>query len=128
MPENYMLIEEMKQLKLIDGDSKFDDTINLHTVNGHTPAMQLVSVEDDNTKLLFSADLFPTTTHLSLPYIMGYDLFPLTTLEEKKMFLSKLVDENWLLFFEHDAFTEICRVIQNEKGFAVVNKMELNKV
>ena len=125
MPDNYMLIEEKKQLMLFDGDSKFDETISLHTVNGHTPAMQLVSLQDDNTKLLFTADLFPTTSHISLPYIMGYDLFPLTTLDEKKKFLPKIVDENWLLFFEHDAFSETCRVEKKETGYFAVDKMEL---
>jgi glyoxylase-like metal-dependent hydrolase (beta-lactamase superfamily II) len=121
-PENFNPIKEQGHLKILEGDSKFDDYINLHVVNGHTPGMQLVTVKDDNTTLLFTADLFPTTTHISPPYIMGYDLFPLTTLDEKKKFLPKIVKENWLLFFEHDAFTETCRIQQGEKGFVVTNK------
>jgi glyoxylase-like metal-dependent hydrolase (beta-lactamase superfamily II) len=124
-PENFNPIKEQGHLKLIEGDSKFDDNISLHTVNGHTPAMQVVTVKDDNTTLLFTADLFPTTTHIQPAYIMGYDLFPLTTLDEKKKFLPKIVKENWLLFFEHDAFTETCRVQQNEKRFVVTDKMNL---
>jgi len=125
-PENYVPINEKKQLKFYEGDSKFDDFINLHVVNGHTPAMQLISIKDDKTKLLYTADLFPTTTHIHPAYIMGYDLFPLTTLDEKKKILPKIADENWLLFFEHDAFTETCRVEYTEKGYITVDKMELN--
>ncbi|HEY3250103.1 MAG TPA: MBL fold metallo-hydrolase [Ignavibacteria bacterium] len=125
MPENFMLIQEKKQLNFFNGDSKFDDLINLHVVNGHTYAMQLVTVKDDKTTLLFTADLFPTTSHLPFAYIMGYDLFPLTTLDEKKKFLPKIADENWLLFFEHDAFTETAKVQKNEKGFMLFDKMEL---
>jgi glyoxylase-like metal-dependent hydrolase (beta-lactamase superfamily II) len=121
-PENFNPIKEQGHLKILEGDSKFDDYINLHVVNGHTPGMQLVTVKDDNTTLLFTADLFPTTTHISPPYIMGYDLFPLTTLDEKKKFLPMIVKENWLLFFEHDAFTETCRIQQGEKGFVVTDK------
>lgn len=124
-PDNFNLIKEQGHLKLLDGDTKFDDYINLHTVSGHTPCMQLVTVKDDNATLLYTADLFPTTSHIPPAYIMGYDLFPLTTLDEKKKFLPKIAKENWLLFFEHDAFTETCRVQQNEKGFMVVDKMEL---
>lgn len=124
-PENFVPIDDKKQLKLYDGDFKFDDFIDLHVVNGHTPAMQLVKVKDDDTTLLFTADLFPTTTHISPPYIMGYDLFPLTTLDEKKKFLPKIVKENWLLFFEHDAFTETCRVAKKETGFYAVDKNQL---
>ncbi len=126
-PENYNPIKEQGHLNLFDGDSKFDEHINLHVVNGHTTAMQLVTIKDDNTTMLYTADLFPTTSHIPLAYIMGYDLFPLTTLDEKKKFLPKITSENWLLFFEHDAFTETCRVQQTEKGFAVVDKMELSK-
>jgi glyoxylase-like metal-dependent hydrolase (beta-lactamase superfamily II) len=125
MPENYNLLLEKKQLNFFDGDSKFDDQIGLHIVKGHTPFMQLVTVKDDSTTLLFTADLFPTTTHISLPYIMGYDLFPLTTLDEKKKFLPKIAEDKWILFFEHDAFTETCNVISSDKGYSVIHKMKL---
>jgi glyoxylase-like metal-dependent hydrolase (beta-lactamase superfamily II) len=124
-PENYNPIKETGHLKLYEGDSKFDDYINFHIVSGHTPHMQLVTVKDDNTKLLFTADLFPLATHLSPPYIMGYDLFPLTTLDEKKKYLPMLSKENWILFFEHDPFTETCRVEMTEKGVKAVDKIEL---
>lgn len=127
MPENYDIIKEKNQLNFFDGDSRFDAQIDLHVVKGHTPFMQLVSIKDDNSTLIFTADLFPTTTHLSLPYIMGYDLFPLTTLDEKKKFLPKIAKENWVLFFEHDAFTETCRVGKTDKGFVLSDKLELNK-
>lgn len=126
-PENFNPIKEKGQLKFTEGETQFDDFISFHPVNGHTPAMQLVKVKDDNTTLLYTADLFPTTTHIHYPYIMGYDLFPLTTLDEKKKFVPKIAEENWLLFFEHDAFTETCRIVKTEKGFAVTDKMELKK-
>lgn len=125
LPENYNHIKDLGHLKLIEGNAKFDDFISLHQVNGHTPAMQLVKVNDDKTTLLYTADLFPTTTHIPFPYIMGYDLFPLTTLEEKKTFIPQIADENWILFFEHDAFTETCRVVKTEKGYSVADKLEL---
>jgi glyoxylase-like metal-dependent hydrolase (beta-lactamase superfamily II) len=126
-PENYNLIKELGHLILLDGDTKFDEHIDLHVVNGHTSAMQLVTIKDDDNTLLYTADLFPTTTHIQPVYIMGYDLFPLTTLDEKKKFLPKITSENWLLFFEHDAFTETCNVITTDKGYSVINKMELSK-
>lgn len=125
--ENYDLLMEKKQLKLFDGDTKFDDQISLHVVNGHTPAMQLVTISDGDETVLFTADLLPSTSHVPLPYIMGYDIYPMTTLEEKKKFLPKIVDGNWMLFFEHDAFTETCRVIKTDKGYTVTDKLELSK-
>ncbi len=126
-PENYNPIKEKGHLNLLEGEYKFDDYITFLPVNGHTPAMQVVTVKDDITTLLYTADLFPTTTHLHPAYIMGYDLFPLTTLDEKKKYLPKISKENWMLFFEHDAFTETCRVEKNDKGFIAVEKMELHK-
>ncbi len=127
MPQNYDPIKAKGQLNFFDGDSIFDDHITLLTVNGHTPAMQLVKIKDDNNTLLFTADLFPTISHIPLAYIMGYDLYPLTTLDEKKKFLPQIVKENWLLFFEHDAFTETCNLAANDKGFSVINKMNLSE-
>lgn len=127
MPENYELIKVKGMLKLYEGESKFDDVISFLPVNGHTPMMQLIKLRDDSNTLLFTADLFPMTSHIPLPYIMGYDLFPLTTLDEKKKILPQIVKENWTLFFEHDAFTETCMVEQTEFGFKAIDKMELNK-
>ncbi len=127
IPENYNPIKEAGHLKLYDGDTKFDEFIDLNIVSGHTPHMQLVTIKDNSTTLLYNADLFPTTTHLNLAYIMGYDLFPLTTLDEKKKYLPKIIKEKWLLFFEHDAYTETCRVEMGEKGVVAVDKSELSK-
>jgi glyoxylase-like metal-dependent hydrolase (beta-lactamase superfamily II) len=127
MPVNYDPIKEKGQLNFFDGNSKFDESISLHVVNGHTPAMQLVKVKDDDNTLLFTADLFPTTSHIPLAYIMGYDLYPLTTLDEKKKFLPQIAKENWLLFFEHDAFTETCNVAATENRFSVINQMNLSE-
>jgi len=125
-PENFVPLQEAGVLKLIDGDYVFDDYIQLHVVNGHTPAMQVLTVRDEKRTVLYTADLFPTASHIPLPYIMGYDLFPLTTLEEKKKFLSQIVKENWLLFFEHDAFTETARVALTDRGYQVIEKQELS--
>jgi glyoxylase-like metal-dependent hydrolase (beta-lactamase superfamily II) len=127
MPDNYDMIKAKGNLKLYEGESKFDEVISLLPVSGHTPSMQLVKIKDESTTMLFTADLFPLTSHIPLPYIMGYDLFPLTTLDEKKKFLPQIAKENWLLYFEHDAFTETCRVEETEHGYRVIDKLELNK-
>jgi glyoxylase-like metal-dependent hydrolase (beta-lactamase superfamily II) len=126
-PENFELIQKTKHLNLIEGDYKFDDYIHLYTINGHTPSQQVMTIQDDNTSLMYPADLIPMAAHVQLPYIMGYDLFPLTTLEEKKKYLPKLAEENWLLFFEHDPHTETARVEKTEKGFRAIDVKELSE-
>ncbi|MCX7877220.1 MAG: MBL fold metallo-hydrolase [Ignavibacteria bacterium] len=127
-PENYLPVEKNHQLKKYSGDTEFDEFISFYVLNGHSPGMQIVKISDKENTLLYAADLFPTSSHIPLPYIMAYDLFPLTTLEEKKKFLPKITEENWILFFEHDPFTETCHVIKTDKGFSIVEKSKLEEL
>ncbi len=120
--ENFVPLKEEGVLKLMNENEQLDEEIQFILVNGHTFGQQLVKITDGNTTLLFSCDLFPTTSHIPLPYIMGYDLQPLITLEEKKKILSEAVDKNWFLFFEHDPETVTATVIKTEKGYKVNDK------
>ncbi|MDQ3021546.1 MAG: MBL fold metallo-hydrolase [Bacteroidota bacterium] len=124
-PENYKPLEENKVLNLIDGEYKFDDFIMLLPVDGHTSSMQLVKIADDKDTLLYTADLIPTAGHIPVPYIMGYDLFPLTTLDEKKKYLKEISDNNWTVFFEHDPYNECVRIGLGEKGYFVKVKFDV---
>lgn len=116
-PENYKPLEDRKVLNLIDGEYKFDPSITLLPVNGHTSHMQLIKVSDEKETLLYLADLIPTAGHIPAPYIMGYDLFPLTTLEEKHKYLKEISDNKWTVFFEHDPFNEFGKIEAGEKGY-----------
>ena len=104
-------------------DKFFDTQIELIEVNGHTFGMQLIKIFDTSNTLLFCADLFPTTSHIPIPYVMGYDLQPLVTIEEKKKILSKAVDENWILCFEHDPFHPFARIERSESGYKLKEKL-----
>ena len=103
-------------------DKLFDDEIELIEVNGHTFGMQLIKISDSVNTILFCADLFPFTSHIPLPYVMSYDLQPLVTVEEKKKILTKAVDENWKLCFEHDPFYQFATVEKTETGFRAKEK------
>lgn len=103
-------------------DKFFDDEIEFIEVNGHTFGMQLVKISDSSNTILFCADLFPFSSHIPLPYVMGYDLQPLVTVEEKKQILPKAVKENWILCFEHDPFHSFATVEKTETGFKVKEK------
>jgi glyoxylase-like metal-dependent hydrolase (beta-lactamase superfamily II) len=93
-------------------------------VNGHTFGQQLVKISDSSETLLYCADLFPTTSHIGIPYVMGYDIQPLETVKEKKMILPKAVEENWKIFFEHDPFNPVATIKSTEKGFSTDKKYE----
>lgn len=116
-PENYKLLEDKKVLNLLNGEHKFDGNVTLLPVNGHTKDMQMIKISDGDNTLLYLADLIPTAGHIPLPYIMGYDLFPLMTLDEKKKYLKDVSENNWMVFFEHDPYNECATVGLGAKGY-----------
>jgi glyoxylase-like metal-dependent hydrolase (beta-lactamase superfamily II) len=84
---------------------------------GHTPFHQSILIESAGERALYLGDLIPTHAHLPLPWIMGYDVEPLVTLETKRRILKQAVDENWLLIFEHDATVPWGRVEYDGKAY-----------
>ncbi|MGE5847001.1 MAG: MBL fold metallo-hydrolase [Ignavibacteria bacterium] len=123
LKENFHPLKEAGVLCFTNTEKKFDDEIELIEVNGHTFGQQLVKIEDADNAILFCADLFPTTTHISLPYIMGYDLQPLVTLAEKKKILNMAAEKDWKLFFEHDPCIAAAVVERSEKGYKIKEKL-----
>jgi glyoxylase-like metal-dependent hydrolase (beta-lactamase superfamily II) len=106
----------------------FDDQIEMIIVNGHTFSQQLIKIFDSSNTLLYCGDLLPFSSHIPMPYVMGYDLQPVITVKEKQAILPKAVDESWLLFFEHDPFGVAATVAKTEKGIVMNNKfIELPK-
>ena len=78
--------------------------------------------------IVFMADLLPSTGHIPLPYVMGYDTKPLVTLNEKKHFLQEAADKEYILFLEHDNYNECCTVHHTEKGVRLKDVFSLNDI
>lgn len=122
LKENILPIEESGRLKMVPVAEKstvpFDDVpgISIRFAFGHTDAMMCPQVEINGRTLVFMADLLPSPAHIPLPYVMGYDMFPLKTLEEKKAFLEEAVAGNYLLFYQHDPAIEAGELVMTEKG------------
>jgi glyoxylase-like metal-dependent hydrolase (beta-lactamase superfamily II) len=108
--ENFLPLQEGGVLHLITGEVELYPNLFLMVVDGHTPAQQLPLIRTTNRTFLYCGDLFPTASHIHLPYIMSYDLEPLKSLAEKKRVLPQAVEEQWVLFFEHDARRECAQV------------------
>lgn len=100
--ENYLPIEETGQWWLLEGEREIVPGVTVIPAPGHTPAMQCVKLEGGGKTAIFLADLVPMTAHLPLAWIMGFDLFPLTTLENKKKWLPQIARNGWLVLFAHD--------------------------
>jgi glyoxylase-like metal-dependent hydrolase (beta-lactamase superfamily II) len=95
---------------------KFTENISIRFADGHTSAMMLPQIEYKGRTIVYMADLLPSAAHIPLPYVMGYDMNPLRTLQEKEAFLNEAVAGDFILFFEHDPKIECCTLQQTEKG------------
>ena len=102
---NFVPLLEAGKFDLIEGEREIVSGIRSIHTPGHTPWHQSLLIESDGERALFLADLIPTASHLPLPWIMGYDVEPLVTLETKRRVLARAQAEDWLLVFEHDART-----------------------
>jgi glyoxylase-like metal-dependent hydrolase (beta-lactamase superfamily II) len=124
-PENYVPLYEMGLLELLDGNGDIFPGISAVNVSGHTKSMQLIKIYDNNQSAIFVADLCPTSAHIPLPYIMGYDNEPLQTLEEKKKLFPQLYEEKTIIVYEHDAFKQASNIISNGKGFTAGESIQI---
>jgi glyoxylase-like metal-dependent hydrolase (beta-lactamase superfamily II) len=101
-PENYLPLQQSGKFSLIEGDQTIVPGVEVIRVPGHTANMQCVKLTGGGKTAFLFADLVPTAAHLPLPWIMGYDLYPMTTLENKKKWIPQVVREGWLALFSHD--------------------------
>ena len=137
LKENILPIQESGQLQMVEinggidgklGETVFTDNISIRFVSGHTQAMMLPQINYNGRTVVFMADLLPSAGHIPMPYVMAYDMFPLTTLHEKKSFLQEAVANDYLLFFEHDPVHECCSLQQTEKGIRAGNYFRLDEI
>jgi glyoxylase-like metal-dependent hydrolase (beta-lactamase superfamily II) len=107
-------------------DSQLTTNVAFYSVCGHTDAMMLPKINYNGRTVVFMADLLPSVAHIPLPYVMAYDMFPLTTLNEKKLFLTEAEQNDYVLFFEHDPANECCTLQMAEKGIRVKETFKLS--
>ena len=126
LPENLEPLAASGQVNLVDGRFDLFPGVEVIPVDGHTRAMQLVRVHGDGRSVLYTADLLPTHAHLTPAWNMGYDLWPMTTIEEKGRLLEEATSGGWQLFFEHDPTVGLCDVIMAERGPEIANPRPLS--
>lgn len=118
LKENILPIQESGQLKFVEtpNGEEWLPGIRVHYCNGHTEQMMLLEIDYNGRTLLYCADLIPSAAHISLPWVMSYDMKPLDTLAEKETLLTKAVDNSWVLVFEHDRNIECATLKRDDKG------------
>jgi len=114
--DNILPVAHFNQWEFIHGDTELVPGVKAVVTSGHTRWHQSVKIESEGNVAFFLGDLIPTVSHLPLPYIMGYDLFPIQTLETKRWVLDRAFEENWLLLFEHDPLVQAGYVRRDQEG------------
>lgn len=130
LKENILPIQESGKLKFIDNVDgvSFTDNIKIRFAYGHTDAMMLPQISYKGRTILYMADMLPSVGHIPMPYVMSYDMFPLKTLNEKKKYLVEAVQNDYILFLEHDPVNECCTLQETEKGIRVKDTFKLNEI
>jgi glyoxylase-like metal-dependent hydrolase (beta-lactamase superfamily II) len=119
---NYVTLNDTSYIK--NSELGFD----IFLADGHTEKQMIPHIKYKGKTIVFVADLLPTVGHIPLPYVMGYDTRPLLTLAEKKLFLEKAANQDFLLFLEHDSYNELCTVKHTEKGVRLNETYKFNEI
>ncbi|HZM51602.1 MAG TPA: MBL fold metallo-hydrolase [Vicinamibacteria bacterium] len=117
--DDFVPVAEAGQLDLIDGEAEVAPGVRAVRVGGHTTHHQMVVVESGGETLVVPTDLLPTASHLPLPFVMGYDLFPVATLEAKRKLLDAAVEGGWRILFYHDPRTPVGRVRRDGEAYTL---------
>jgi glyoxylase-like metal-dependent hydrolase (beta-lactamase superfamily II) len=108
--ENMMPVFEAGKLRLVEADEAICEEVSVKIFEGHTVGQLVPYIFAPQGTIVYVGDVIPVMASLPLSWVSAYDSFPLTSMEDKEILLSKAVAKNQILFFEHDAYTECCRV------------------
>jgi glyoxylase-like metal-dependent hydrolase (beta-lactamase superfamily II) len=125
--ENFEPLERTGKLNFINQEGKFTREIDIRFFNGHSEGLIIPFIGINNQTLVFVSDLIPTSAHIPLSWVCGFDTRPLLSMEERKKFLDEALKNNYTLFFEHDIFNECCTLADTEKGIRMKDNFSLEK-
>jgi len=128
LKENFLPLQESGQLRFLKKGDEIFSGFDFILSNGHTEAMVIPQIRYKDMTIIYMADLIPSSAHIPVPYVMGYDIRPLVTMSEKKEFLEKACRESFILFFEHDPTVECCTLQMTEKGARLGKAMQLEEL
>ena len=117
--ENIVPIKEAGKLKFVEKEGELFPNFEVRLVNGHTPGLMVSIIKNENFTIVFAGDFIPTTANVPVKWLASYDLNPKASLHEKEVFLKEAVENNYILFFQHDIINECCSLVQIPKGVKV---------
>ena len=114
---DWKVLAENGMIETVNGNEPFIKGIDSYITQGHTAGLLHPMISDGTKTLFYGADIFPLAAHISIPWVMAYDVQPVVTMKEKEILLPKMQDEEWILFLEHDPKIQACTVQQDGKHF-----------
>ena len=114
---DWKVLAENGMIETLNGNEPFIKGIDSYITQGHTAGLLHPMISDGTKTLFYGADIFPLAAHISIPWVMAYDVQPVVTMKEKEILLPKMQDEEWILFLEHDPKIQACTVQQDGKHF-----------
>ncbi len=128
LKENLLPMQEAGALKFVGDDLKISDNVSAFLGYGHTEAMMMPKIQYGDKTIVFMADLMPSVNHIKPSYAMGYDIRPLDTMAEREAFNKEAIENNYILFFEHDPINECATLRQTERGPKVDRTFKLSEI
>ena len=128
LKDNIVPIQESGHLNFVEKQNEIFNNFDALFVNGHTESQMIPHIKYKNKTIVFAADLLPSTGHIPLPYVMGYDTKPLVTLSEKEKFLNEAAEREYIIFLQHDNYNECCTVQETEKGVRLKDTFSLSEI
>lgn len=113
---NLRVFDDSGKLELLEGDGELFKGVSVRVMGGHTPGSQAVMVDGGGQRVIYPADIMPSSAHVRVPYVAAVDLDPVTTMERKRWLHEKMLKENWILAFDHDINIKFAKLREGEKG------------
>jgi len=126
LKENILPIQDSGHLSFVDKSMKNFDFFDILFVDGHTDSQMIPHIQYKGYTIVFAADLLPSTGHIPLPYVMGYDTKPLVTLKEKELFLNNAYDNQYIIYLQHDNYSECCTLKKTDRGIRLDKTFKLS--
>lgn len=120
-PENMLPVRDSGRLKLVADTTELCPDVTLKLFNGHTPGQLVTYIRKDDKTFVYVGDVIPTLANIPLAWVSAYDIFPVTSMTEKKVLLDEAVACKQILIFEHDAYTECCTVTESNGKYKVLD-------
>ena len=128
LKENIIPIQEAGHLSFVESENEIFNNFDALFVNGHTEAQMIPHITYNDKTIVFAADLLPSSGHIPLPYVMGYDTKPLITLSEKEIFLNEAAEKEYIIYLQHDNYSECCTVEKTDRGVRLKDTFRLTDI